>query len=85
VTHESASYSYNISYSLQVLTGKGVSERKARDAVTHAKNEKLRRQELLDCFHKLGSTFLSEEECCIINKYTILDLVIIKMIIPYLY
>jgi hypothetical protein len=62
-----------------------VSERKARDAVTHAKNEKLRRQELLDCFRKLGSTFLSEEECYIINKYTILDLVIIEMIIPYLY
>jgi hypothetical protein len=61
-----------------------VFEQKARNTVAHASYEKIRRHELLGCFHKLGSTFLSEEELCNINRYNILKLVIIKINIPYL-
>jgi hypothetical protein len=61
-----------------------VFERKARNTLAHANNEKVRRHEMLDCFHTLGSTFLSEEELRKTNRYNILKLVIMKMIMSYL-
>jgi flagellar biosynthesis protein FliP len=76
--------SCNISYFLQILTEKGVFEEKAKTAVTHASNEKIRRQELFDSFQVLGTTLMSEELLHKTNRYEILKLVIIKMSTLYL-
>lgn len=76
--------SCNISYFLQILTEKGVFEQKAKIAVTHASNEKMRRQELFDSFQMLGSILVPKELRHKTNRYDILKLVIINMSTLYL-
>jgi hypothetical protein len=80
-----------MSFFLQVLTEKGVFEQNVKtavtlvskenirqQAVTHAGNEKIRRQGLFESFQVLGSTLMSEELLHKTNRYDILKLVIIK-------
>ncbi|XP_023709753.1 uncharacterized protein LOC111865732 isoform X3 [Cryptotermes secundus] len=59
-----------------ILTEKGVFEQKAKPAVTHATNEKMRRQELFDSFQVLRSTLLPKELHRKTKRFDILKLAV---------